>query len=494
MTLVRFLARTGSVEEARAVIEQAHRHLDGDEAAPALARCFAEVGDTALARSLFRSALAGRPDDVPMLRGAATLALAVGETGEAKSYLSKVMDLKDRSPDDAAWARRLLATVLAAGGAHHRAFELIGLADEGATYTPGPDEPVDELRARSAVLASRNNRVARRAAIRILEFLGDRGLMIPEDRYRLVQLYEAEGLWPSARAQIGDLLASDPGNQLYLAYAGRTLLRHGLIDAAQSCADTLEKLDPRIPAAVELRARLLKQGGHPEEAVGLLRSLVRRRPDQVGSVAALFEDLGEMAAAEELYRAFAARSSPAGPSLTLARFLGRRGRLAEAVEVCEKAASSCPPEAVAEAMVASLYAAPADPVQCRRAAGLIERGLDKAPTSAGLLFQLGNIRSLEGATRRPRSSTGDRSHPIRPIAARSRTWPGCWRGRTTRAERPSSWSRGPWSWMGRPPTCSIRGPPAIWRSDGATWRSGISRTPSPCTPRRWSTFISPRPT
>ncbi len=103
-----------------------------------------------------------------------------------------------------------------------------------------------------------------------------------------------------------------------------------------------------------------------------------------------------MAAAEELYRAFAARSSPAGPSLTLARFLGRRGRLAEAVEVCEKAASSCPPEAVAEAMVASLYAAPADPVQCRRAAGLIERGLDKAPTSAGLLFQLGNIRSLEG--------------------------------------------------------------------------------------------------
>ncbi len=106
------------------------------------------------------------------------------------------MDLKDKSPDDAAWARRLLATVLAAGGAHERAFELVGLADEGASYIPGADEPADELRARAAVLVFRNNPVARRAAIRILEFLGDRELAIAEDRHRLAQLYEAQGTGP----------------------------------------------------------------------------------------------------------------------------------------------------------------------------------------------------------------------------------------------------------------------------------------------------------
>jgi tetratricopeptide (TPR) repeat protein len=396
ITLVRFLARTGSVEEARAVIERARRHLDGDQAAPDLARCYAEVGDTDRARALFRQALASKPDDLPTLRGAATLALAVGDAGEAKSYLLRVMDLKDKSPDDAAWARRLLATVLSAGGAHLRAFELVGLADEGASYAPGPDEPVDEVRARAAVLANRNNRVARRAAIRILEFLGDQGLAIPDDRYRLAQLHEAEGSWQKAYAEIRDLLAGDPPNQVYLAHAARTLLRHGQVDEARSCTDDLEKLDPRAPAVAELRARLLKQSWRREEAVGLLKSFVRKRPDQVGNVAAVLEDLGEMAAAEELYRESTARSDHAGPILALARFLGRRGRLAEAVDLCEKASPSCPLEAVAEALVASLYAAPADAAQCRRAAGLIERGLAKDPNSAGLLFHLGNIRSLEG--------------------------------------------------------------------------------------------------
>ncbi len=396
MTWVRFLARTGSQEKARAVIEQARRQLAGDQAAPALARCYAELGEMDQARAQFRAALAEKPDDIPTLRGAATFALAAGKAREAETDLLTIIDLKDKAPDDAAWARRLLATVLAAAGAHHRALELVGLADEGASYMPSPDEPAEELRARAAVLAVRNNRVARRAAIRILEYLDDREFMTSEDRYRLAQLYEVEGDWSRAQIQIRSLLASDPTNQLYLAYAARTLLRRGLIDRAQSLVDTLDKQDPRAPATAELKARLLKQRGRPAEAVGLLRSFVRGRPDQVGNVAAVLEDLGQMTTAEEFYRQFAARSGPARSILALAGFLGRRGRLAEAIDLCEKASVLCPPEVVAETTVALLYSAPVDPVQCRRAAELIERELKEKPSSAGLLFHLGNIRSLEG--------------------------------------------------------------------------------------------------
>ncbi len=127
-----------------------------------------------------------------------------------------------------------------------------------------------------------------------------------------------------------------------------------------------------------------------------MRFFVRGRPDQVRNVAAVFDDLGEMAAAEELYRESTAQSGQAAPILALAGFLGRHGRLAEAVDLCEKASSSCRLETVAGALVASLYAAPGDAVQCRRAAELIERGLAKAPGGAVLLFHLGNIRSLEG--------------------------------------------------------------------------------------------------
>ncbi len=172
--MVRFLARTGAPEKAKAVIEQARRQLASDQAAPALARCYAELGEMDQARAQFRAALARKPDDIPTIRGAATFALASGKLGEAEADLLKIIDLKDQAPDDAAWARRLLATVLAAAGDHHRALELVGLADEGASYIPGPDEPAEELRARASVLAVRDNRVARRAAIRILEYLADR--------------------------------------------------------------------------------------------------------------------------------------------------------------------------------------------------------------------------------------------------------------------------------------------------------------------------------
>ncbi len=103
-----------------------------------------------------------------------------------------------------------------------------------------------------------------------------------------------------------------------------------------------------------------------------------------------------MTVAEEFYRQFGARSGQAQSILALAGFLGRRGRLAEAIDVCEKASSMGPPEVVAATTVALLYSAPVDAGQCRRAAELIERELKQTPQSAGLLFHLGNIRSLEG--------------------------------------------------------------------------------------------------
>ena len=258
VTMVRFLARTGAREKARAAIEQARRHLAGDQVAPALARCYAELGEMDRARAEFRAALAKKPDDIPTLRGAATCALSAGKIGEAETYLTKVIDLK-KAPDDADWARRLLATVLAAAGADHRALELVGLAEDGASYWPGPDEPAEELRARAAVLALRNNRVARQAAIRILEYLADREFTTSEDRFRLAQLYEAGGDWSKAQIQIRSLLATDSTNPLYLAYAARILLRRGLIDRATPFVDTLEKQAPGSLATAELKARLLKQ-------------------------------------------------------------------------------------------------------------------------------------------------------------------------------------------------------------------------------------------
>ncbi len=399
ITLVQFLARTGQKEQARAAIEEARARLPGGQAPLALARCFAEVGDVEQARAQLEAALAARPDDLAALRAAASFAVATGAVRDAEANLRKIIDLKSKAPDDADWARRLLAIVLASSGDRRRSLEalkLLNLVDEGASYLPAADEPVDEIRAKAKVLSLRNTRDARLAAIGGLKHVIAREPPRPDDRYLLAQLYEADGNWPKAREQLQSLLAGNGENPVYLAHNTLILLRQGLNDEAQSWLGKLEKLEPRSLRTLDLKARLLKARGRAGEAAALLEALVREKADQVGSVAKLLEELGQVAAAEKLYRQFASQPLEPQARLVLAGFLGRQNRLAEALDLCEKAWTSCPPEAVAAATVAVLYSAPIDDAQCRRAGHSLERELRKTPESAALLFHLANIRSLEG--------------------------------------------------------------------------------------------------
>jgi len=400
--LVQYLARTGRKEQARKAIELARSRLSGDQAPLALARCFAQVGDVDQARAQFQAALAAHPDDVAALRGAASFALATGAVRDAEAYLRKIIDLKSNAPDDADWARRLLATVLASSGDRRQsleAFKLLAIVDEGASYLPADDEPVDEIRAKAKVLSLRNNRDARRAAIRCLQHIIEREPATPNDQYVLAQLYEADGNWSKAGGQLQSLLAGNGENPVYLAHNTLILLRQGLPDEAQSWLDKLEKLEPRSLRTLELKARLLKAKGRAGEAVPLLKSFGEANVDQVGYVARLLEELGQIPAAEQLYRKFAAQSRQPQAILVLAGFLGRQNRVAEALDLCDKAWASCPPEAVAAAAVAVLYSAPIDDAHCRRVAKSIEMERSKTPSSAGLLFHLANVRSLQGLYR-----------------------------------------------------------------------------------------------
>ena len=165
ITLVQFLARTERKDEARKVIHEAERHLTGEQAPLALARCRAELGEFSQARALLRPVLTAHPNDVPTLRADASFALASGAPGDAEAGLRAIVGKKSAAPEDAEWARRLLANVLASSGNRQKwleSLQLLGLADEGAAYVPGDDEPIEEVRAKAKVLSLRNNRVARR--------------------------------------------------------------------------------------------------------------------------------------------------------------------------------------------------------------------------------------------------------------------------------------------------------------------------------------------
>ena len=80
---------------------------------------------------------------------------------------------------------------------------------------PTDDEPVDEIRTKAKVLSLRDNRDARRAAIRSLQWIIDREPPTADDQYLLAQLYEAEGNWSKAHEQLQSLLAGNGENPLY---------------------------------------------------------------------------------------------------------------------------------------------------------------------------------------------------------------------------------------------------------------------------------------
>jgi cellulose synthase operon protein C len=399
ITLVQYLARTGHKDQARSAIDAARTRLAPEEAPLVLARCFEEVGDLDQVRAQLKLARAAHPDDVPTLRSTASFSIATAAVADAETALRALIDLKSKAPDDAEWARRLLAILLASSGNRRQtleAFRLLGLADEGASYLPREDESIDEIRPKAKVLALRDNVQSRRAAIRAIQAIIDRDATTADDRYLLAQLYEADGNWSKAHEQVRSLLADQSENPLYLVHNTLILLRQGEVDAAKSSLEKLEKIEPKALRTIDLKAQVLKSEGRAADAVPLLEAFAKEHEEQAGIIAKLLEDLGQKAAAEQFYRKFAAQNKQPQAVLVLAGFLGRQKKVAEAIDLCEGAWRTCPPESVALATVAVLFSAPIDLAQCQRAAQALEREMNKTPKNAALVFHLGNVRCLEG--------------------------------------------------------------------------------------------------
>src|SRR5204863_791764 len=100
-----------------------------------------------------------------------------------------------------------------------------------------------------------------------------------------------------------------------------------------------------------------------------------KKPDSRPELAAhWFEQLGELAKAEGLWRRHVERAKDPRAQLTMVAFLRRHGRIAEALDACEKALESCPPQDVVGAILAVVRDARATPEQRAR----VERWLDAA--------------------------------------------------------------------------------------------------------------------
>jgi hypothetical protein len=68
--------------------------------------------------------------------------------------------------------------------------------------------------------------------------------LLPDERYRLAQLYEQAGQWLKAQALLRVLVEYDPHNPAYLARYVRNLVQHGTLDEVGTLVARLERLEP----------------------------------------------------------------------------------------------------------------------------------------------------------------------------------------------------------------------------------------------------------
>src|SRR5262249_31908156 len=124
----------------------------------------------------------------------------------------------------------------------------------------------------------------------------------PHVRFLLAHLYEAEGKWPKASAQLLALLSAQENHPVYLAHYARGLLRHAQAAEAQQYVDRLTQVAPHNFETIELRARVLHANAKTQEAVSFLKTYAQEKDAKPDFAARLLEQLGQLAEAEELYR------------------------------------------------------------------------------------------------------------------------------------------------------------------------------------------------
>ncbi|HEV3162523.1 MAG TPA: tetratricopeptide repeat protein [Isosphaeraceae bacterium] len=399
LALILYLAKTDRKDEAKVALQSAECKLSKEQAPLVLAQGYEAIGNVDQARELFQAALAARPDDIPILRSLAGFHLRSGRLREAEPLLQRIIDIKGAT-EDVAWARRMLPLIMAAAGDRQRslkALEVLGLVDATGAVRLSASASPEDLRASARSLALQPSRTRRREAITILEELINRQSASEQDKFLLAQLYEFDRNWEKSHHQMLALVQAHPKEPAYLIYFTLALLRHDRIDEALGYLDKLDQVAPQQPGTIEIKARVFQARHKDTEAVALLKKFASENKSQVGPIARLLEDLGQASAALEMYRTYASQSGRPEATLVLAAFLGRQGRVREALDLCDALWPKTSPELVSNTAVTILYGTKGgDEAQYVRVEKRLQDAIAKAPEKVSIQFDLANLRCLQG--------------------------------------------------------------------------------------------------
>lgn len=416
VALVQHLVRTKDKKQAEAVIQQAEQKLPRGTADLELAQCHDMVGNTERARPLYEAAFAARPQDVNVLRELATFAVNANRLDEAKARLNAIRQLKNSPPEAVAWANQRLAVLTASDGGNQNlqaALALLGVTgDDVLSGTPSAAN-LGDVRAKITILANQPSARKRKQAIALLEGLHRTHRITVDEQFLLAKLHESVGDWHKTRTLITDLLTtvaekrqSAPTTReksqwqsvypTYLADYCAMLLRRNELTDARAWQAKLEHAEPDSPRSWDIKARLLAKQGKGATVVPGLKKLGEQDPALLVSIARLLEQIGQTAAAQEMFEKHVATAKEPQRLLVLAAFFGRQNRPGDALDLCERAWQTCPPTVVASTSVAALYAAKTPEPHANRVVERLQAAIAAHPDQPALLSHLAAVRRLQG--------------------------------------------------------------------------------------------------
>ncbi len=265
LALVAYQTARGNDAGVNTAVAQVREKMAPIEAHLVVGRAFEAARRFDAAQKEYENAAALNPNDTRPLKALATLAMTRGQIDEARHRLEQIVALPTAStPADQVWARRTLASQLAATPTAESFTRALALLDQNKTGDPPAD---DDQRIRVRLLAAQKSRplpgtqtTARREAIRILEDLRKRGsARSAEDLIFLAELYRAEGNEASAKDVRKHLADDYPAHFGCTVFLAREALRDHDLPGCEALLPALRRLGPGQfdGLAVEFQYRVL---------------------------------------------------------------------------------------------------------------------------------------------------------------------------------------------------------------------------------------------
>jgi len=412
--LISFLVQARTQHEVTSALKEMESKFSSAKASLALAICHEMAGSQAKAQELYAQAAATRKNDANTLRALVDYYLRTGRVKEAQDSLGKIIEIKTASPEDHAWANRILSIVLVAQGSYQnsqKALANLNLIDAAIGAPASFEETPEDLRTKALVLAVQPSPRQRQRAIPILEKLLERDPR-PDDQLLLAHCYEIAGVWPKAKDRFRRLLDANEDRPKYLIPYALALLRHQELDDCQKCLAILEKLPDQLQtfSVTEIKARLLASQRRIAEAVAQIRDYVESKESKPQDMAIRLElgasildslhqgfssDRIFAAEAEKMYRECVSRRPE--KAFLLASFMSRHGRQDEALDWCDRGRTNSAPLQMAQVALAILHQGPVDTTQYSRVDKWLKVSIERNPKLVPeFMMLLADLRTLEG--------------------------------------------------------------------------------------------------